>query len=165
MIKRAYNSKLELRTGETGPVLQGYGFLFSETTEDGCYGKERFSPDVQIEYDKKTFLLRDHDRSKILGRRGKNVTIDKDSEGLAFSVSKLPPTPLAEETRTLIKEDLLNDVSVGFYDLKSDLEDGVRVFKKIRLCELSLLGHGYYESGQVTARAKEPLVYPPEVLV
>ena len=165
MERRGFKSaKLEIRTGE-GPVLSGYGFAFNETTEDGVYGRERFSPDCQIDFPKKCFLLRDHDRSKVLGRRGKNLTIEKDSKGLVFSVDKLPKTPLAEETRELIKQGIIEDVSVGFIDKDSEVKNHVRTFNHIELHEISILPNGYYETGQVSAREnKETKPLPPELL-
>ena len=164
MLKKIYSHKLNFRTGD-GPVLEGYGFLFGETTEDGIYGKERFAPDVQVDFPKKCFLLRDHDKSKVLARRGKNLSIEKDKEGLFFSVDKLPDTPLAQETRELIKQDIIQDVSIGFIDVDSEVKDDVRTYKHIELHELSILPWGYFETGQVTARAKEKIYYPPEVLL
>ena len=163
MEKRAFKSKLFLRTGD-GPVLEGYGFTFGEVTEDGAYGKESFAPDCRIDFPKRCFLLRDHDRGKILGRRGKNLTIEKDREGLRFEVSRLPDTELARETRALIKDGLIQDVSIGFYAKDSDLKDDVRTYKHIELHELSILPSGYFESGKVAARAKEAAVYPPELI-
>ena len=167
MIKKVFNSKLELRAGSTDtPALSGYGFLFSDITEDGIYGKERFAPDCKIDFLKKCFLLRDHDRSKVLARRGKNMKIEKDSQGLYFEVSKLPDTALAQETRELIKQDILQDMSVGFIDHDSELKDDIRTYKHIELCELSILPWGYFESGQVSARAQNQKIYlPPECLL
>ena len=95
---RSQKPALKIREKD-GPVLSGYGFSFSEITDDGCFGRERFDPDVKIDFPKKTFLLRDHDRSKVLARRGKNLKIEKDKDGLFFEVDKLPNTPLAQETR------------------------------------------------------------------
>ena len=159
------NPQLKTRAAGQGPELEGLAFSFAETTADGAYGRERFAPDCKIDYPKRVFLLRDHDRSKILARRGKNLEILKNSEGLAFSVNKLPKTPLALETRELIKEGILTDVSVGFIDRDSDIKDGVRTYKAIQLHEISLLGSGYFESGQVSARQKETEPLPPELIL
>ena len=167
MLKKTFSHKLELRTGDNTatPALSGYGFAFDEITEDGIYGKEKFAPDVKIDFPKRCFLLRDHDRSKVLARRGKNLSIEKDKEGLFFSVDNLPNTPLAQETRELIKEDIINDVSIGFIDLKSTVKSDVRTFKHIELHEISILPWGYHEAGQVQARGKDKIYYPPEVLL
>lgn len=164
MFTKIYSNKLNLRTGD-GPVLEGYGFLFNETTEDGAFGKERFSPDVKIDYPKKCFLLRDHDRSKVLARRGKNLSIEKDKDGLFFAVSNLPETQLAKETKELIKKGIIQDVSIGFLDVDSEVKDDVRTYRHIELHELSILPWGYFDSAQVTARIKEKIYLPPEVIV
>ena len=164
MLQKSFSHKLNIRTGD-GPVLEGYGFAFNEITEDGIYGKERFAPDVKIDFPSKCFLLRDHDRSKVLARRGKNLVVQKDTEGLFFSVDKLPNTPLAQETRELIKQGIVDDVSIGFIDLKSTVKDDIRTFKHIELHELSILPWGYHEAGQVQARAKEKPYLPPECIL
>ena len=164
MLKKIWSHKLNLRE-QGGPVLSGYGFTFGEVTEDGLYGKERFDPSVQVDFPKKCFLLRDHDRAKVLARRGKNLTIEKDREGLYFSVDKLPDTALANETRELIKQDILQDVSIGFLDVDSEVKDNVRTYKHIELHEISILPWGYFESGQVTARSKEKIYLPPECIL
>lgn len=162
--KRSFKPDLKTRDKD-GPVLSGYGFSFSEITDDGCYGRERFDPAVKIDYPKKCFLLRDHDRSKVLARKGKNLKIEKDKEGLFFSVDKLPETALASETRELIKQGIIEDVSVGFVDKDSELKDGIRTYKHIELHEVSVLPYGYFESGQVSARdAKQDDPLPPELL-
>lgn len=163
MLKRSFeNPGLKIRSDDSGPPLEGMVFAFSEITEDGAYGRERFLPECKIDFSRKVFLLRDHDRSKILARRGKNLEIEKAAEGLAFRVNKLPKTALAAETRELIKEGILSDVSVGFHDRESEVnKDGVREYKHIELAEISLLGSGYFQSGQVSAREKEPKPKPP----
>ena len=150
---RSQKPVLKIREDKTGPVLSGYGFSFNEITDDGVYGREQFAQDVKIDFPKKCFLLRDHDRSKVLARRGKNLKIEKDKDGLFFEVDKLPNTPLAQETRELIKEGIIQDVSVGFMDIKSEVKDNIRTYKHIELYELSILPAGYFESGQVSARS------------
>ena len=166
MLIKSYGHKLELRIGDSpAPILSGYGFAFNEVTEDGIYGKERFAPDVKVDFPKKCFLLRDHDRSKVLARRGKNLVVQKDKNGLFFSVDKLPNTPLAQETRELIKQGIVDDVSIGFLDIKSEVKDDIRTFKHIELHELSILPWGYHEAGQVQARTNKRIFYPPEVLL
>ena len=164
MLKKICSHKLNIRE-QGGPVLSGYGFTFNEITEDGTYGKERFDPAVQVDFPKKCFLLRDHDRSKVLARRGKNLSIEKDTEGLYFAVDNLPDTALANETRELIKKDILQDVSIGFLDVDSEVKENVRTYKHIELHEISILPWGYFESGQVTARAKEKIYLPPECIL
>lgn len=162
---RSFKPDLKIREDKEGPVLSGYGFQFHETTPDGCFGKERFSKDIEIDFPDRVFLLRDHDKSKVLARRGKNLTIETDDQGLAFSCDKLPNTPLAQETRELVKEGIIGDVSIGFEALKESREKDITIYEKIRLHEISILPAGYFESGKVSAREKtKDFYYPPECL-
>ena len=163
MEKRAFEAKLEVRSAPGGPELFGRVFGFAETP-DGHFGKERFSPDCKISYGDKVFLLRDHDQTKILARRGRNLKIEKDSEGVNFTVSRLPDTSLAKETKTLIKEGLLDGASVGFVENESHMERDTKVFTDIKIHEVSLVPTPYYESSRVEARAKKQThPRPPEL--
>ena len=164
MEKRSFNTKPEIRGNTDAPALEGYAFEFDVVSEDGVFGKEKFAPDCKISFGKKAFILRDHDQKMILGKRGKNCTIEADSRGLSFKVTKLPNTQYARDTAELIRSGMIEDSSVGFEDLKSDMEGGVRVFKKIRVHEISVLGHGYHDSSSVSARAKVYNPLPPECL-
>ena len=164
MEKRSFNTKPEVRGDTAAPALEGYAFEFDVVSEDGVFGKEKFTRDCSISFGKKAFILRDHDQKMILGRRGKNCTIEADSKGLSFKVAKLPNTQYARDTAELIRSGIIEDSSVCFEDLKSDIKDGVRVFKKIRVHEISVLGHGYHDSSSVSARAKASEPLPPECL-
>ena len=164
MEKRSFNTKPEIRGDTNTPVLYGYAFEFDVVSADGVYGKEKFARDCEISFEKKAFILRDHDQKLILGKRGKNCTIEGDSKGLSFKVTKLPNTQYARDTAELIRSGMIEDSSVCFKDLKSDIEDGVRVFKKIEVHEISVLGHGYHDSSSVSARAKAYNPLPPECL-
>ena len=165
MKTRAFKSKLSLRAGkeDAPPDLQGIAFSFSEVTDDGVYGRERFAPDCRIDYPSRVFLLRDHDKGKVLARRGKNLEIEKTAEGLAFR-ARLPKTPLAKETAELIREGIIGDVSVGFIEKDSDFSEGIKSYKHVELHEISVLPHGYFESGKVSARAFEKPPLPPELI-
>ena len=162
---RSFKPDLQIREKEGQPVLSGYGFQFSETTPDGCFGKERFSKDIEIDFPDRCFLLRDHDKSKVLARRGKNLKIEKDRDGLFFEVDKLPDTALAKETRELVKGGIIGDVSIGFESLNESKEKDITVYNSIRLHEISILPWGYFKTGQVSAREKDKtFYYPPECI-
>ena len=161
MHKRA--CKAEFRSSDTGPELFGRMFSFSETP-DGHYGKERFDKNCRFDFSKRVFLLRGHDPERILGRRGKNLSFRKDSEGLNFEVSRLPDTPLGKETRTLVKEGLLDGASVGFFEKKSRMDGDIKVFEDVRIAEVSLVANPYYESSSVAARSKDIELLPPDLI-
>ena len=159
MLKRSFVFK-----SEEGDNLAGYAFRFSETA-DGFFGKERFSPDLQVEYADPCLLLRDHNPERLLARQGQNFQIRTDKEGLYFSAT-LPQTDLAKETQTLIKSKILNGASVGFEPITERTDDQVNVFEKIKLYEISLVPRPYYSSSEVAARHNKTLkhrVLPPEL--
>ena len=162
ILKRSY--KLRVKEGEDNS-LTGYAFRFNETA-DGWYGKERFSPELEVELDPECFLLRDHSTERLLGRVGKNMEVKTDSEGLFFKVSPLPDTALAKETKTLIKDGLLSGASVAFSVVTDRTEDKVTVFEKIKLYEISLVPRPYYKSSEIEARQNPTLknrILPPEL--
>lgn len=164
MIKR--NFKFENRADDNS-ALQGYAFLFSETAE-GWLGKERFSPDLQVEIHPRCSLLRDHDSSKVLARVGANMSVKTDDQGLYFSVSKLPDTQLARETESLVKTGVLSGASVGFTVITERTENKINVFESIKLYEISLVVFPYYESSEVRDResaTKGESLWPPEILL
>ena len=144
-------------------ALSGYAFKYSETA-DGFFGKEKFSENLQVEFNKDVFLFRDHSPQRLLGKVGKNMTVKTDDQGLYFCVSPLPDTPLAKETKTLVKDGLLTGASVGFSVLSERTEDKVNIFEKIKLYEISLTPQPYYQSSQIEARAnKVKNIKPPEL--
>lgn len=160
LLKRSF--PLAIRESDEN-TLSGYAFKFSETA-DGFLGKERFAKALSVEFATDCFLMRDHDPRRLLGRLGQNLSINTDSEGLKFNLEKLPDTELARETKTLVKSKILTGASVGFQPLDEKREDGVTVYTKIKLYEISLVPRPYFESSQV--RENKTLKYkalPPEL--
>ena len=148
MLKRSF---VFHRQAGQDDALSGYAFKYSETA-DGFFGKERFSPDLQVELNKDVFLFRDHDSSRLLGKVGQNMEIKTDKTGLYFRVSPLPDTELAKETKELVSKGILGGASVGFGVISERTEDKVNVFEKIKLYEISLTPRPYYQSSEVEAR-------------
>ena len=111
ILKRSFEIK-KRKVGDNS--IEGYAFGFDSESENGFFGIEKFSRDLKIDFDKKVFLLRDHDSSKPLGKLDKNMELSLDEYGLFFKVSPLPNTQLARDTRELIKSGILTGASVGF---------------------------------------------------
>ena len=137
-----------------GNCLTGFAFKFSEVAQVWG-GDERMSENMSIRIDPDALLLRGHNPDKILGKVGKNLSFENDPEGLRFKVSKLPDTELGRETDQLIKEGLLDGVSIGFLANESRIEDGVTIQDDIKIIELSLVSRPAYDTGRIdTQRAK-----------
>ena len=139
--------------------LSGFAFKYDEIAE--TFQSEKMSPDMEIKVMPETFLFRGHDPDRILGKVGVNLTLENRKEGLHFRVDKLPDTELARDTMELVRMGILNGVSAGFFEDESEDKDGIHVFKKIRLAELSLVSMPAYDSGRldrakITYLKKEP---------
>ena len=150
MLKRSFILRME-PDDKNDSAMRGYAFKYNEVA-DGYYGKERFSEDLEVIEDKRVFMLRDHDPSKMLGRSGVNLEIKTDDQGLMFDLKNLPDTELAKETRELIKKGILDGASVGFMPEKERDENGMKVFESIKLYEISIVGRPYYDSSEVESR-------------
>lgn len=164
MIKRSFN--LSLRA-EKESALSGYAFKFNEVA-DGFFGKERFDPGLNITFNKRCFLFRDHNPERLLAKLGENLEMQSDDTGLYFRVSTLPDTQLAKDTITLVKNEILTGVSVGFRSVSERMDDNIRVFEQIEVFEISLVPRPYYESSEVQARNNEDnlkvKLKPPELI-
>lgn len=161
MIKRSFEFK---QAGSD--ELSGYAFKFSETA-DGFFGKERFDPNLKVKFNDRCFLFRDHNPERLLGKLNKNLEMKTDDTGLYFRVSKLPETDLAKDTMTLVENEILTGVSVGFKSLSERQDQNVRVFEEIEVFEISLVPRPYYSSSEVAARSKDNLevkLKPPELI-
>ena len=142
----------DLRFNDGQSLLSGFAFKFNEIAEIWG-GSERMSEDMKIRIDPDALLLRGHNPDKILGKVGKNLSFEDHAEGLRFKISKLPDTELGRETKQLIKEGLLDGVSIGFIPNETRVEDGVTIQDDIKLVEISLVSRPAYESGRID-RAK-----------
>ena len=151
MKTRAFKLRNDMPEGENS--LSGYVFRYDEVAD--YMGEERMSPDMTIHVSPEAFLLRGHDPDKILGKVGKNLEFENRDDGLYFKVKSLPDTELARETMELIKAEILDGVSVGFMDKKSSMDaDGVQVFEKIEVKEISIVSMPAYDSGRIDKKAK-----------
>ena len=146
-----------LATGEGS--LEGRVFEFDKLyTYNGI--KEKFAKNCQINCSDVRALY-GHDKNKLLGRTGANLEVFKRDDGLYFRLKK-SASNLFKECLTLCKEGILKGVSPGF-DSDARWENDIRVFDKVDLSEISLVGQpAYGDSTFVQARDKSNINYPPE---
>jgi HK97 family phage prohead protease len=125
---------------------------FSDVTEEGIItgfaSKFRSTPDsdgdIIVKGAYKKTLSENKDRIKFLWQHrmdqplGKMVEIIEDESGVPFT-AKISNTKLGQDAKTLIKDGVLNEFSVGFIPMKEDYKDGVNYIKEIKLFEVSLV--------------------------
>ena len=79
-------------------------------------------------------------------------------EGFVIEAT-ISDTPRGNEYRTLLRDDVLNKMSVGFEDVESEERDGVTVRTKARLREVSIVAFPAYENASVlTVREADPTI-------
>jgi HK97 family phage prohead protease len=112
--------------------------------------------------------IRDHDKTKIVGRA---ISFSPEREEGLVSVIKLAQTPNGDETLALAKEDMI-DVSAGFAvrgrDQVFDRAKQTRLIRKAFLDHIAFVADGAYEGARVLdvrksrerAASMEPLVTP-----
>ena len=156
---------MHIRDFETSLASTGEGSLEGRVFEfDKLYTyngtKEKFAKDCQVDFSNARCLF-GHDKNKLLGRVGANLQVFKKDDGLYFKLKK-SATDLFRNVYTLAKEGILKGVSPGF-DSDARWENDIRVFDKVDLSEISLVGQpAYGDSTFVTARDKSNINYPPE---
>ena len=157
---------MHIRDFETSLASTGEGNLEGRVLEwDKVYTfngvKEKFAKNCDVNF-KDTRCLFGHDKNKLLGRVGANLQVYKKEDGLYFKLKK-SATDLFKNVYTLAREGILKGVSPGF-DSDARWDGDIRVFDKVDLSEISLVGQpAYGDSTFVTARDKETINYPPEV--
>jgi len=165
-LKKRFYSKLCFADDAPNPSspkkLEGYAYKWGdkgfadgmpETIQKGAF---------QGGMNEDTMLYMNHDPKKILGRLGKNMSLEEDDVGLKFEV-ELPDTQEAKDAHELVKAGIIDGVSVGMDDFKEEFEGDMRIIKSARLGEISITQKPVYKETEVMARQKGDRLYPPEV--
>ena len=133
---KAFRFDLE-NTDESGE-FSGYAAVFGnrdsgdDIIEEGAFAKT---------------IIEDFDRIKILSQHndcdlpiGKPLELREDSKGL-FIRGKISDTQKGRDIRTLLKDGVLTELSIGYDAIGFDFdsETGVRHLKEIRLWEISIV--------------------------
>jgi len=149
--------------GEESNVIEGYAAVFNKDSEDFGGWHERISPGAFSDVLSDNVLaLFNHEKSLVLGRNGKNVTITQDEVGLKYKV-KLPDTSLARDLKELVKDGIISQSSFAFTVAEQEWrhsenkgEPSVRTIKKIkRLYDVSPVTSPAYPDATVGARSFE----------
>ena len=103
-------------------------------------------------YKKNSIILFNHDHTKPIG---KMISVDAKDDGLyvkgRISNSK---DPEISRVRDLVKEGILNSLSVGIMVKDEDMKDGVNHIKSVELHEVSVVAVPMNQDSQFTVTAK-----------
>jgi HK97 family phage prohead protease len=138
----------EFKVSGDGRTVEGYASTFGNIDAVG---------DVVVAGAYKRTLAHRMDRIKVLRDHehpiGKPIEASEDSKGL-YTKSRISDTPLGNETLTLLRDGVLDRMSIGYEPISPERgqQDGkaVRFLKEIKLYEWSVVTFPANESAAVT---------------
>lgn len=168
---RATPTEVKIRSAENGKesrTIEGYALKFNKRSQPlmGGYFVEildsRCLDDTDMSNVVATF---NHDESKLLGRSGVNLTLDKDDVGLRFKID-LPNTTLANDVLEEVRMGILSQCSFAFTmpdddsasEWRKSAIDGVEYERTVRsidkLYDVSVVTTPAYEDTNVSVGSR-----------
>lgn len=143
--------EIRANTDEKRHLLSGYAIVFNSPSENMGFIETVDShalDDVDLS---NVFALYNHDFNNVLGKTGKNLSLNVDEKGLSFSLELLPSD---EHIFELVKDGIINKMSFGFIVQDDDWQDEThRTIKKLKsLQEISLVPVPAYEGTDIVAK-------------
>lgn len=136
---REYKSfKFELESSDENGEFSGYAAVFGNMDSGGdVIEKGAFSRTIREDFDRIKILALHNDCWLPVG---KPIELREDEKGL-FIRGKISDTSLGRDVQTLLKDGVLNELSIGYdavdFDYDGDLN--ARHLKEIRLWEVSIV--------------------------
>lgn len=139
----------EIKAMEDDNIIEGYGAFFNnvdshrEKIQRGAFAKTIKENKNRIKY------LWQHDMREPIG---KILEIYEDEKGL-YLKAKISETDTGKKAMQLVRDGILNEMSIGFETIKDDYETqkNIRTLKEIKLYEVSLVTLASNPMAQVTA--------------
>ncbi|MGL5900986.1 MAG: HK97 family phage prohead protease, partial [Lactobacillaceae bacterium] len=151
MVKETTTVEIRAKTDNKRHLLTGYAIVFNSPSENmGFY--ETVDPKALDNVDlANVFALYDHNFDNVLGKVGKNLSLEIDSKGLSFSLELLPSD---EKIFELVQQGIINKMSFGFVvDQDSWQDDKHRTILSIKeLQEISLVPIPAYLGTDIVAK-------------
>lgn len=143
--------EIRAKTEDKRHLLTGYAVIFNSPSENMGFIETVGShalDDVDLS---STFALYNHDFNNVLGKTGKNLSLNVDEKGLYFELELLPSD---EHIFELVKDGIINKMSFGFIVDKDNWQDSThRTILKIKeLQEISLVPLPAYSESDITAK-------------
>lgn len=138
----------ELKANEEKNIIEGYASIFGNIdSHKDIVLSGSFTKTIQ-ENRNRIKLLWQHDMFEPIG---KPLQLVEDSKGLFFE-AKVSNTDIGNKAMTLIKDGVLNEMSIGYDTVKSewDTQRKVRLLKEIKLYEISVITFASNEKALIT---------------
>lgn len=136
---REYKSfKFELESADESGEFSGYAAVFGNKDSGGdIIEKGAFSKTIREDFDHIKILSQHTDCELPIG---KPLELREDDMGL-FIRGKISDTAKGRDIQTLMKDGVLNELSIGYdaVEFDYDSEQGVRRLKEIKLWEVSIV--------------------------
>jgi HK97 family phage prohead protease len=133
-------------------IVQGYASIFGNIdSHKDIVVQGAFKKTIQENNNRIKFLWQ-HDLYEPIG---KPTIMQEDSKGLYFE-AKISETDIGKKAMTLIKDGVLNEMSIGYDTIKDefDTKKNVRLLKEIRLWEISVVTLASNSQAQITGAKK-----------
>lgn len=143
--------EIRAKTDEKRHLLSGYAIVFNSPSENMGFIETVGSHALDNVDLSSVFALYNHNFNNVLGKTGKNLSLNVDEKGLYFELELLPSD---EHIFELVKDGIINKMSFGFIVDKDDWQDSThRTILKIKeLQEISLVPVPAYEGTDIVAK-------------
>lgn len=147
-IKQHKSFKFELTSADDTGEFSGYAAVFGNV-DDGMdvIEKGAFTKTIKEDFDRIKILALHNDNWLPVG---KPIELREDNKGL-FIKGKISDTAMGRDIRTLLKDGVLNEMSIGYDVVRFDFdsEEGIRHLKEIRLWEVSIVTWAMNEQAKI----------------
>jgi HK97 family phage prohead protease len=140
--------KFELESADEDGEFSGYAAVFgNRDSGDDIIEKGAFAKTIKEDFDR-IKILSQHDDCEL--PIGKPLELREDEKGL-FIKGKISDTHKGRDIRTLLKDGVLNELSIGYDAIVFDFEseEGVRRLKEIKLWEVSIVTWAMNEQAKI----------------
>ncbi len=139
-------SKFEIKaSGEN--TIEGYAAFFGNVDSYGDIIEQGAFTKTLKENRNRIKVLWQHDTNEPIG---KPIAMEEDSKGL-YIKAQISMTDAGRKAMTLMKDGVIDEMSIGYDVIKDDYKKGNRMLKEVRLWEFSPVTFAANEKAKITS--------------